>query len=53
MFPIKILEIELENEEFEELSNAWLLPLMKKYMKNCNFRIFMDNFLPIILKLEE
>ena len=52
MVPIKILEYDLDNDDFEELSNSWIIPYMKRYMKNCNFRLFTDYILPLISALE-
>ncbi len=53
MVPIKILDYDLDNDDFEELANSWIIVFMKKYMKNCNFRLFIEYILPLINGLEE
>ena len=49
--PLRILECDLKLENYEDLSNSWLLPLFKKHLTVDSIRLFMEYFMPITNKL--
>ena len=52
-YPLRILDFDLIDEEYEEKSSSWMLPLLKKYMKVNSIKLFFDYLLPIAQKIKE
>lgn len=47
-FPLKLVGLDPLSEDFEELSNFWMLPMFLKYTKNQSIEDFVEHFAPHI-----
>lgn len=52
-YPIKPLAYDLSSDNYEFESNSWLLPILKKYLKQEPIGLFLDYFFPIISDLDD
>ena len=51
-YPIRPLEFSLESETYEMDSNSWMLPILKKYLKQESVAHFLEYFFPLIRELD-
>ena len=52
-FPLALLEVDLNDEDYEEKSHSWLLPLLNRFTKVTSIKLFFDHLLPVAQKIRQ
>ena len=52
-YPLRVLQSNLDSEDFENESNSWILPVLRKYLRIDSIKFFLEYFLPVMAGLDD